>query len=148
MKWRTLLYNTFLVLYTFYSVFMFYINVYIFYINIFSRFSLYINLYNLQRFSTYHHHAVGREATKTASITWLLLSIYLSAMRVISLSRYLCLSASDFFWWDLWTGHESGFSFCNQKTVGSREPALVACLVTSSWGVQSTGDSFWSEDLP
>ena len=35
-------------------------------------------------------------------------------------------------------------SFCDQKTVESRESALVACLVTSSWGVQSTGDSFWS----
>ena len=95
-----------------------------------------------------YHHAVGREATKTASITWLLLSIYLSAVRVMSMSRYLCLSASGFSWWYLWTGDEGALSFCDQKTVGSREPASVACLVTSSWGVQSTGDSFWSENLP
>ena len=96
----------------------------------------------------HHHPAVSREATKTASITWLLLSIYLSAVRVMSLSRSLCLSALGFSWWYLWTGDEGALSFCDQKTVGSREPALVACLVTSSWGVQSTGDSFWSEDLP
>ena len=50
-------------------------------------------------------------------------------------------------WWYPWTGDEGALSFCDQKTVESREPALVACLVTSSWSVQSTGDSFWSEDL-
>ena len=44
----------------------------------------------------HHHHAVGREATKSASITSLLLSIYLSAVRVMSRSQSLCLSASGF----------------------------------------------------
>ena len=58
----------------------------------------------------YHHHAVGREATKTASITWLLLSIYLSAVRVMSRSRSLCLSASGFSWWYPWTGDEGALS--------------------------------------
>ena len=69
--------------------------------------------------------AVGRDATKTASITWLM------------------LSASCFSWWYPWTGDEGALSFCDQKTVESREPALVA-----SWGVQSIGDFLWSEDLP
>ena len=41
----------------------------------------------------HHHHAVGRDATKTASITCLLLSLYLFAVRVMSMS----LSASRFF---------------------------------------------------
>jgi len=49
-----------------------------------------------------------------------------------AMSRSLCLSASGFSWWYLWTGDEGALSFCDQKTVGSREPALVACLVTSS----------------
>ena len=95
-----------------------------------------------------HHQAVGRDATKTASITWLLLSINHSAVRVMSMSRSLCLSTSGFSWWYPWTGDEGALSFCDQKTVESREPALLACLVTSSWYVQSTGDSFWYEDLP
>ena len=44
----------------------------------------------------HHHHAVGRDAIKSASITLLLLSMYLSAVRVMSMSRSLCLSASGF----------------------------------------------------
>ena len=95
-----------------------------------------------------HHHSVGREATKTASITWLLLSICFSAVRVMSMSRSLCLSSWGFSWWYIWTGDEGALSLSDQKTVEIRKPASVACLVTSSWGVQSTGDSFWSEDLP
>ena len=44
-----------------------------------------------------HHHGVGRDATKTASIIWLLLFIYRSAVRVMSMSRSLYLLDSDFF---------------------------------------------------
>ena len=81
----------------------------------------------------HHHHAVGRHATKTASITWLIALHLSSAVRVMSMSRSLCLSASGFSWWCPWTGDEGALSFCDQKTVESRESALVACLVTSSW---------------
>ena len=82
----------------------------------------------------FHHHAARRDATKTASITWLLLSSYLYAIRVVSMSWSSCISASGLSWWYHWTGDEGALSLCD--------------LVTSSWGVQSTGDSFWSEDLP
>ena len=64
--------------------------------------------------------------------SWLLLSIYLSAVRMMSTS--LCLSASCLSWWYSWTGDDGALSFCDQKTVEGRESALVACLVTSSWG--------------
>jgi len=39
-----------------------------------------------------------------------------------------------------WSGDEGALSFCDQKTVESREPALVAYVVKSSWGVQPTAD--------
>ena len=57
-----------------------------------------------------HHYAVGHDATETASITWLLLSIYLSAVIVMSISRSLCLSASGLCWWYPWTGDEGSLS--------------------------------------
>jgi len=44
----------------------------------------------------HHHHAVVRDATKSASITWLLLSVCLSAVRRMSMSRSLYLSALGF----------------------------------------------------
>ena len=95
----------------------------------------------------HHHHRSIAMRQKLLRFTWLLFSIYLSDVGVTSMSRSLCLSASGFTWWYPWTGDEGALSFCDQKTVESREPVLVACLVTTSWGVLSTGDYLWSIDL-
>jgi len=59
----------------------------------------------------------------------------------MSMSRSLCLSASGFSWWYPWTRDEGDLSYCDQKTDESIESALLACLVTSSWGVQSIDGS-------
>ena len=58
----------------------------------------------------HHHHAAGRNATKATSVTSLLLSICFSAVRVMSMSRSLCLSASGFSWWYPWTGDAGALS--------------------------------------
>ena len=96
--------------------------------------------FNIQH---HHHHAISRDATKTASITWVYCSLFISLLwEWCPWVGLKCLSASGFSWWFLWTGDEGALSFYDQKTVESRESALVACLVTFSWGIQSTGDSF------
>ena len=44
----------------------------------------------------HHHHAVGRDATKTVSIQLTIALHYLPAVRVMSMSLFLCLSGSGF----------------------------------------------------
>ena len=49
-----------------------------------------------------------------------------AAVRVMSMSRPLCISASGFSWWYHWTGDEGALTFCDKKTV---EMAAVSVRV-------------------
>ena len=78
----------------------------------------------------HHHHAVGRDATKTASIH-LTIAFYLSLCCESDVHESVFMSLSfRFLLMVSLTGDEGALSFCDQKTVESHHTRLIMCLIS------------------